>query len=353
MRVLMVGVDQTTKGGMWTVAENYLNSEAFCQESNLKYIPTSITGGVAQRCLFTAKALCRIVPELLVGRYDILHVHMSERGSVYRKNIVMGLARLAGCKIVFHMHGAEFQQWYEGLTENKKTHIRRILNKADQIIILGQYWSSFIRGLVEKNEKVQVVYNAVSVPEENHYNIKAANLLFLGAVGKRKGVYDLLEAMKLADDRLAPDVKLLIYGPDVDGVIEQKIGEAGLKHRVEYKGWLSAAEKGAVFENTAVNILPSYNEGLPMTILETMAYGIPSISTNVAAIPEVVNEENGCIICPGQVKDLAERIVGIMADEAQRKRKSEAAYKELKEKCSLDAHFDAVTDIYKKLVSIK
>lgn len=349
----MVGVDQTTKGGMWTVAENYLNCEAFCRENDLKYIPTSITGGVAERCLFTAKALCRILYSLLVRKYDILHVHMSERGSVYRKNIVIDMARLAGCKIVLHMHGAEFQQWFEALPDKRKAHVRRILNKADQVIILGQYWSSFIQGLMDQKDKIQVIYNAVSVPEENRYNVKASNLLFLGAVGKRKGTYDLLEAIKLADDRLAPNVKLLIYGPDVDGIIEQKIGEAGLQHRVEYKGWLSAAEKGAVFENTAVNILPSYNEGLPMTILETMAYGIPNISTNVAAIPEVVNEENGCIICPGQVKDLAEQIVGIMADEAQRKRKSEAAYKAVNEKCSLDAHFDAVTDIYKKLAPNK
>ena len=44
MRILMVGVDQSTQGGMWTVVENYLKNAEFCKKTNLKYIPTSITG---------------------------------------------------------------------------------------------------------------------------------------------------------------------------------------------------------------------------------------------------------------------------------------------------------------------
>lgn len=351
MRVLMVGVDQSTKGGMWTVAQNYLHSEEFCRETDLSYIPTSITGSVAKRVLFTAKALCRIAWALLTKKYDILHVHMAERGSVYRKNIVMDMARVFGCKIVVHMHGAEFQQWYEASPEKRKKHIRRILNKADAVIILGHYWNAFLQELMERKDKIRVVYNAVAVPEECRYNPKAANLLFLGAVGKRKGVYDLLEAMKLADDRLSPNTKLLIYGPDVDGAIEQEITQAGLSRRVEYRGWLSGEEKQAVFQNTAVNVLPSYNEGLPMTILETMAYGIPNISTNVAAIPEAVNEKNGCVIRPGDVRELAEQIVAMMNDTCARAAKSEAAYRAAKEKFSLQHHLDAVLDIYQNLES--
>ena len=46
--------------------------------------------------------------------------------------------------------------------------------------------------------------------------------------------------------------------------------------------------KNRIYKTIAINVLPSYNEGLPMSILETMAYGIPSITTNIASIPEVV-----------------------------------------------------------------
>ena len=55
-------------------------------------------------------------------------------------------------------------------------------------------------------------------------------------------------------------------------------------------------------EHAMVNILPSYNEGLPMTILETMAYGIPNISTSIASIPEVLhNNDNGFLVKPGDI----------------------------------------------------
>lgn len=76
-----------------------------------------------------------------------------------------------------------------------------------------------------------------------------------------------------------------------------------------YKGWLDKSKQNEVFSNIALNVLPSYNEGLPMSILETMAYGIPNISTRVAAIPEVISDKNGYLIYTGDKKALKEAIL--------------------------------------------
>ena len=350
MKVLMVGVDQQTKGGMWTVAENYLRDETFCTEANLKYVPTSITGSIPKRLLFTAKGLADVFCSLLFGRYDIVHVHMAERGSVYRKNIVICLARLFGAKVVIHMHGAEFEVWYRALTDQKQAHVRKILNRGDRILILGEYWKSFVCSLMNDPQKVQVLYNAVPVPDSNQYNIDSSNILFLGVVCQRKGIQDLLKAVQLADNHLTSEVKLLVYGPDPGELpIEQMIQEMGLANRVEYKGWLSAENRQQVFAHTALNILPSYNEGLPMTILETMAYGIPNITTGVAAIPEAVNEDNGAVIEPGNVQSLANCIVRLMNHLDERNEKSGQAYNTAKKEFSIDRHFANVLAIYREL----
>jgi len=349
MRVLMVGVDKQTKGGMWTVAENYLRTESFVKESGLEYVPTSITGSIPKKMLFTAKALVSIFAKLLTNQYDILHVHMAEHGSVYRKNLVITLAKLFGCKVIIHMHGAEFETWYQTLSEKKKRGVRRILCKADRVLILGEYWREFVCALVEDGSRVCVLHNAVSVPAKNPYNPNAQNLLFLGVVGKRKGIGDLLEAVKQIDNQLPKECKLMLYGPESDGPIAPVVGELGLSHRVKHSAWLSGEDKAKVFAETAVNILPSYNEGLPMSILETMASGIPNITTTVAAIPEVVNEQNGALICPSDVTQLAQEILNLMSDPVARVQKSGAAYEKVKAEFSISRHTGRLLDIYREL----
>ena len=348
MKVLMVGVDKSTKGGMWTVVENYLHDRTFCKKTHLKYIPTSITGKTVNKLLFTLVAYLKILYTFMTAHIDIVHVHMSERGSVYRKGIVLKTAKMFHCKTVIHMHGAEFQVWYEQLSDEKKEGVKKILNLADKMIILGDYWYEFISSLVDK-DKIEIVHNAVNVPDIIEYNPNSKNIMFLGVVGKRKGIDDLLDAMKEADKQLGDDVKLYIYGPNPDHDIGGKINYLQLSDRVEYKGWLSANEKGATFKSIAVNVLPSYNEGLPMTILETMAYGIVNISTDVAAIPEAVNEKNGILIKPGDIKALSDAIITLMNNDELRKEKSYASYQDAKTLFSLETHVAKVMKIYERL----
>lgn len=349
MKVLMVGVDETTKGGMWAVVENYLQNPAFCKETGLKYVPTSITGSKLKRILFTAKAFLKLLFLFFFKDYDIVHIHMSERGSVYRKNIVINMAKRSHCKVVLHMHGAEFENWYQASDQKTQKFICSVLDKADRILILGDYWKEFIRSLAADPDKVEVVYNAVPVPKANRYHSDAKNLLFLGVVGQRKGIYDLLHAMKTIDEELEEEVKLLVYGPDFENNILSEIQNLELENRVKYLGWLSKDDKPEIFKNVAVNILPSYNEGLPMTILETMAFGIPNISTNVAAIPEAVNEANGRIINPGDVDNLAKSILEFMNDEKIRSEKSIQAFTDAKSRFSVEKHLEQLLKIYNSL----
>lgn len=346
MKVLMVGVDKTTRGGMWTVVENYLNDKEFMEKTQMKYIPTSVTGSKIKKVIFSGKALMHVLFEMSIKRYDILHAHMSERGSVYRKSIILSLAKLCGCKTILHMHGAEFESWYRHSNSKTQKYVKKTLDKADQIIILGAYWQKFIETLITDKERIKVVYNAVSVPDCNQYNIKASKLLFLGVVGKRKGMDDLLDAIKCIENEMGKDVKLLVYGPDFDYGIDRKIGEMDLGHIVEYKGWLDKLEREKVFSEIAINILPSYNEGLPMTILETMAYGIPNISTNIAAIPEVVDEKSGILIEPGDSKSLAVAIKLMMENDGLRLKKSDYAYADMKKKFSISYHMNKIIEIY-------
>lgn len=349
MNVLMIGCDKSTKGGMWKVVENYLESDKFMSFTNLKYIPTSITGKFWHKINFTFNAYLKIIKYIFKNKPNILHVHMSERGSVFRKGLIIYLAHFLGIKIIIHMHGAEFEVWYRSQNVFVKRMIIRILNHADKVIILGRYWFDFISTLVPK-DKIFILHNAVYVPSENEYNVEAKDILFLGVVGKRKGAYDLLEAFKNSLDKIPSDVNLIYYGPDFENRIVDDIKLKKLSDRVKYMGWLSDEDKKNVFKNTMINILPSYNEGLPMTILETMAYGIPNISTNIAAIPEVISKNNGIIVTPGQIDDITSAIVNLVISNKIRLEKSKNAYLTVKSDFSVDIHIEKLIGLYRDVL---
>jgi glycosyltransferase involved in cell wall biosynthesis len=130
-------------------------------------------------------------------------------------------------------------------------------------------------------------------------------LLFLGKIGHRKGIFDLIEV--LAENRSVYEGRLeLIIGGNGDiKKLEKVIIERGLESIVKYEGWVSGEKKQWLFSECDVYILPSYNEGLPLSILEAMSYGLPIISTCVGGIPEIVFDgENGFLITPGNKKEI-------------------------------------------------
>ena len=144
MRVLMVGVDKKAVGGMWTVVENYLNNSEFCKDTGLIYIATATSASTFKKILFSINSIIKVAYTLLINDIDIIHVHMAEKGSVFRKGIVVLLGKIFKANIVIHMHGATFEEWYLRCNKSKKKIVSWILNKSDAFIILGELWKDFI-----------------------------------------------------------------------------------------------------------------------------------------------------------------------------------------------------------------
>ena len=86
-----------------------------------------------------------------------------------------------------------------------------------------------------------------------------------------------------------------------------------------------------------------------MTILETMAYGIPNITTDVAAIPEAVNAGNGILIHPGDKAALKDAITAIANDREKRASLSEAAYETALDRFSIEKHIEHILKIYREM----
>lgn len=345
-KVLMCGSDLSVKGGMVSVIKNYLNYQDW-KDIKIHFIPTYIEKNKIIIALYFLAAYIRVFFHLLFGKYDVLYVHAAERGSFYRKAMLIKLAHRFGVKTVIHHHAAEFEEFYA--SSNRKKYIQEILELADMNIVLSNRLIGMISDKAPK-ANVKVLYNAVKTYPDNPYNQEATNILFLGRLGKRKGVYDLLAALNEIETELDPAVKFYLCGDGEIDEVKNKVKELGLENRIAHIGWTDGNQKIEFFKNTMVNVLPSYNEGLPMTILETMSYGIPNISTKIASIPEViVDGVNGYMIMPGDIEALKKLLLEITADKKKRIDMSNLAYKCVTDGFSLSHHIGLLSDYLREL----
>lgn len=349
MNVLMLGSDLSVKGGMVSVIKNYLNYNNW-DKFNITFIPTHIEKGSVYKMIYFIKSLIQIIFIIPTKKIDVVHMHVAERGSFYRKSIIVLMCKRFKVSTILHHHGAEFDLFYNQASRNKQKYISYILENVDINVVLSEKLTQMITSKAPK-AKVDFLYNGVNIGENNLYNKEAKNILFLGRLGTRKGTYDLLSAIKKIDNDIDFNIKVYLCGDGEIEEVKKDVTDLGIQHRVAHVGWIGKKEKEEFFNNASINILPSYNEGLPMTILETMAYGIPNISTNIASIPEVIEDgENGYLITPGDIDSLAGKIIELVDNAELRLSLSISSYNTISSKFSLESNVNKLKKIYSSLV---
>lgn len=348
INILMCGSKLSVKGGMVSVINNYLNYKNW-ENYNIIYVPTHIERNKMVLALYFILACIKIFVILITKKIKIAHLHVAEKGSFYRKAILVKILKKFRVKVILHHHAAEFEKFYNNLTRRGKRYVNNIIDLADINIVLSKKLISMITDKAPK-ANVSVLYNAVQTYSLNQYNENANGILFLGRMGKRKGIYDLLNVISEIDEEIPSNIKFYLCGDGEIESIRQKILNMRISHRIAYIGWINDIDKINIFNNICINVLPSYNEGLPMSILETMAYGIPNISTKIASIPEVIKEnENGCLVTPGDINELRNNLKLLIFDKELRKKYSINSYRTIMKNFSLDNHIILLKNFYREL----
>lgn len=351
----MIGNDESVHGGITTVINQFRNNDWNKKDINFKFIPTYKEGNAIKKVLFFLIAYLKIICYCIKNRTNIIHIHMSYKGSFSRAYCIHKLCRILKIKDIIHLHGSEFKKWYdEGCNKSKKKKVKRLLKECSKIIVLGKEWEKRILA-IEPSSKTVIVNNTVEVPinYEKKINYESLNILFLGVLIKRKGIFDLISAISELNKKIdLKDVKFIIAGSgNEEENVKAKAKELNVDKYIHFTGWIDVEQKKELLKKSQLLILPSYNEGLPMAILEAMSYGLPIIATNVGDIPEaVINEENGFLIEPGNIEMLVDSILNVInLTEEEWKQYSENSKKIVSQKFSDVEYFKKIETIYKTI----
>lgn len=273
---------------------------------NIKTINTSYSDFKDKNGVFSLSKLFFYL-KLHINLYKILNVDIVYISigqtffGVLKNGLAVIFSRVLRKKIVFHLHGNEIGYNYNNLSNSEKKIFKYILSKANKAIVLSEGLRFNMELFLPKN-KVEVVPNFVdssvilSKSEINNKDFKDVRLLYLSNLMTEKGIFELLESL-LNLQKKGIYLQTEIFG-EIDTNLIKRINQylMKLENHVKYLGVASNKEKRKAYFRNNVFILPSYNEGVPLSILEAMGTGNMIITTNLIGLQGILKDGENCMI---------------------------------------------------------
>ena len=230
-----------------------------------------------------------------------------------------------------------------------------ILKNADAIIALTEDMKRGIQKIWDRD--AFVVPNGIDLDrfenlsrEEFRKRLKIEEaekiIIFVGGLRPVKGVKYLIEAMKIIIDKNR-NTKLFIVGDGEEReYLENLVRNLNLEKHINFIGQVPNEEVREYMAASNVFILPSLSEGFPVTVVEAMASGLPIVATNVRGLPEIVKDgENGFLVEPKNLEEIADKVLLLLKNEELRKRISKRNKEEVK-KYSWKNIVEKLEDVY-------
>jgi glycosyltransferase involved in cell wall biosynthesis len=341
-RIVMLGTAPETRGGIGAVIGAWRAAGLF-ERWPIEYLATHCDGGAGAKLLAAARALRRFLALIALHRRVLVHVHCASRASFWRKSVFMALAHAARCPVVLHLHGGGFARFYEEeCGPIKRRLVRHFLGRAACVIGLTGRWCDWL---------APFNLNVVCIPNP----VRAAGaaprapgrcILFLGRIEAAKGVPELLKAFAVLRASVR-DAELVCAGAGEIEAAQRQAEALGIGDAVRFTGWLGEAEKRAWLARAAAFVLPSHAEGLPMSLLEAMAAGVPVVASAVGGIPDVVKHGvNGLLVAPRDSIDLLRALRRLLREPALAARLGAAGRETVRARFSPEEVLERLDGVY-------
>jgi glycosyltransferase involved in cell wall biosynthesis len=241
---------------------------------------------------------------------------------------------------------------------------RVLMRGTDCVVVSAESVREFYIDQVHADPaRVRVIYNAVDwaaletsvpranvradigVPEDAHV------ISIIARLTPQKAHAVLFEALALTP-RLATAHLVVVGDGELRESLLQRVETLGLPARVHFVG--PRRDLGNLLAASDVFVMPSFWEGLPLSMVLAMGAGLPVVATRVAGIPEVVRDNvSGLLVEPGNVTQLGNALASLVDDRALRARLGAAAREFVRPRFGADTYVEAVSELYDSLLAAK
>jgi glycosyltransferase involved in cell wall biosynthesis len=329
-RIVMLGTAPETRGSVAAVVEAWRAHGLFARWP-IEYIATTSDGSLVQRISTLGKAGRDFALALV---HDRVAVHLHLHRESFWTQAAFGAAAIAARRpLIVHLHGSGFGR-----------EAAFLLKRAAAVVVSCDAQRIWVRSVARDAHVVSVppVVTVSATPAGGRPNV----LLFLGRLEAAKGIYDLLDA--LAGVRSAvPDVRLVCAGDGDREGVRRYAEQLGISDAVKFTGWVGPSGKRALLETAAAFVLPSYDEALPVSLVEAMSAGVPPVVSPVGGIPEVVQDgASGVFVAPGDRANLERKLKRILLDRPLAERLGAAARESARLRFSPARALSRMDDLY-------
>ncbi|CUH64773.1 Glycosyltransferase KanE [Thalassovita gelatinovora] len=250
----------------------------------------------------------------------VLAAHLQDKGVQHLHNhiakasctVAMLCHEISGIPYSFTLHGPDI--FFEPIRWRLDEKIAR----ASFTACISDFCRSQGMSFADRGhwDRMHIVHCGVDPERYAGQGDRAGNhLLFVGRLAAVKGLPVLFEAMTGALEH-HPDLRLTLIGDGPErAALEAEAVKAGLADRVEFLGYKSQSEVAGMLQQIDALILPSFAEGVPVVLMEAMAAGLPVVTTQIAGIPELVEQgKSGILVPPGDAPALQRAISQILSD---------------------------------------
>lgn len=358
-KILLLGVLPPPYHGVSVFNELIKNSEVLSNNFDLSFFNTSTKQELEEVGRFTFAKIVRNLKVILNFRKfvkrikpELVYLPISQSKSGFLRDAFFIYLCNKDCRRIIHLHGGNFDSFYENSSKIFKKIIDSTLKKVDKAIVLG----NVLRPLMKKwfnNDDIFVLYNGIKSENFEFKNEKNKDKIIIGYLGnlyKEKGFMDILYVFNELKDKYQ-DLEFHYAGDWFKLDFKKQVNEYIIENNIKsvfYHGLLRGKDKTDFLRSIDIFVFNSYlNEGQPLVILEAMANGCAIVSTDVGAIRETIEDNvNGFLIKPKNRYELKKRIEDLLKDKVLRNKMAKESLKIFNEKFTFDKTEEKLIKIF-------
>jgi glycosyltransferase involved in cell wall biosynthesis len=351
------------RGGIAAVARQIATSR-LSRRYRISMLPTWKPGNTLTRAWHGASGIVKVITMIMLRRPDLVHIKVASGGSFVRKVTVGAVCRARGVPVLAHVHGGGFDHFLHRSPAWVGRLARWWFAGTPEVLTLSERWKERLRPIfpnanigvapnpieVVRFDDLAVARFATPLPAAPPPREARRTVLFLGDLLKRKGVFDLVGAWPRVVAEF-PGARLVLAGTGLHEELRERTETLGIAQAVELAGWVEHEQKRRLLAEADLFVLPSHIEGAPISLLEAMAAGLPSVVTPVGGVLDVVTDgQEALVVPPGDADALVRAVVRLLGSPREARRLGEAARRRAAD-FDIEVYVDRLDASYRRIIA--